>query len=114
LIDARRDFFEDCLKETDMKEKPSIEFLKWSKSLRKSLDKYAEEYVTCLQNANEQTRSEILALDYKDIPFGPDEVGLVIFVRVTKLTNRTLWVKVLTPSGVGVCFADELEEVPLY
>lgn len=62
----------------------------------------------------ESSWSEILARDYKDIPFGPDEVGLVIFVRVTKLTNRTLWVKVLAPNGVGVCFADELEEVPLY
>jgi hypothetical protein len=62
----------------------------------------------------ESSWSEILALDYKDIPFGPDEVGLVISVRMTKLTNRTLWVKVLTPNGVGVCFADELEEVPLY
>lgn len=62
----------------------------------------------------ESSWSETIELDCKDIPFGPSEIGLIISVRPTKLMSRTLWVKILTPSGVGVCFADEIEEISLF
>lgn len=60
----------------------------------------------------ESSWSEILDKDYKDIPFGPAQIGIVIDMRVTNIMNRTYWIKVLTPKGVGVCFSDELDEVP--
>ena len=59
----------------------------------------------------ESSWTDMIGLDCKDIPFGPDEIGLIISVRPTKLMSRTLWVKILTPSGIGVCFADEIEEI---
>ena len=63
LTDARREFFNGCLREADIKDKPSIEFLKWSNSLSRSLDKYAEAYISCLRESTEETRSALLALD---------------------------------------------------
>ena len=59
----------------------------------------------------ESSWSEILENDYKDIPFGPDQVGIVVFIRDTSIMKHAQWIKVLTPRGVGVCFSDELEEI---
>lgn len=59
----------------------------------------------------ESSWSEILEKDYKDVPFGPDQIGIVIAVRSTNIMRHALWIKVLTPNGIGVCFSDELEEV---
>lgn len=60
----------------------------------------------------ESSWSEILDKDYKDVPFGPKQVGIVLEMRQTNIMNRTFWIKVLTPNGIGVCFADELDEIP--
>ena len=54
-----------------------------------------------------------LEKDYKDVPFGPDQVGVVIAVRTTSIMKHAYWIKVLTPNGIGVCFSDELEEVQI-
>lgn len=59
----------------------------------------------------ESSWSEIVERDFKDVPFGPNQVGIVLEVKPTNIMNRTYWIKVLTPNGVGVCFADELDEV---
>ena len=32
-------------------------------------------------------------------------------MRKASIMNRTWWIKVLTPHGVGVCFSDELDEI---
>jgi hypothetical protein len=61
----------------------------------------------------ESSWSEILERDYKDVPFEPNRVGVVIEIRPTNIMNHTYWIKVLTPNGVGVCFSDELEELTL-
>lgn len=55
--------------------------------------------------------SEILEKDYKDVPFGPHQVGIVVAIRSTNIMRHAQWIKVLTPNGMGVCFSDELEEV---
>ena len=60
----------------------------------------------------ESSWSEILEKDYKDVPFGPNQVGIVIAVRATNIMKHAMWIKVLTPNGIGVCFSDELDEVP--
>jgi hypothetical protein len=59
----------------------------------------------------ESSWSEILENDYRDVPFGPGEIGLVIEMRKTSIMNHTWWIKVLTPAGIGACFSDELEEI---
>ena len=59
----------------------------------------------------ESSWSEILENDYRDVPFGPDEIGLVLEMRKTNIMNRTWWIKVLTPAGIGACFSDELDEI---
>jgi hypothetical protein len=59
----------------------------------------------------ESSWGEILEHDYSDVPFGPNEIGIVLELRRTSIMNRTWWIKVLTPRGVGVCFSDELDEI---
>lgn len=59
----------------------------------------------------ESSWSEILERDYRDVPFGPNQIGVVIKIRPTNIMSRTFWITVLTPNGVGVCFADELIEL---
>ena len=61
----------------------------------------------------ESSWSEILERDSRDVPFGPNQVGVVIDIRPTSIMNHTYWIKVLTPCGIGVCFSDELDEVVL-
>ncbi len=60
---------------------------------------------------NESSWGEILEKDYKDVPFGPFQFGVVISIRSTSIMEHAYWIKVLTPNGIGVCFSDELEEV---
>ena len=60
----------------------------------------------------ESSWSEILEKDYKDVPFGPNQVGIVVAVRATNIMKHAQWIKVLTPNGMGVCFSDELNEIP--
>ena len=60
---------------------------------------------------DKDTWENIVKYDIKDIPFRPGEIGLVLNCRKTLIANRSFWVTVLTPSGVGVCFSDELEVV---
>ena len=61
----------------------------------------------------ESSWSEILEKDYKDIPFGPFQLGIVVSIRSTSIMKHAYWIKVLTPNGIGVCFSDELEEVQI-
>jgi hypothetical protein len=58
--------------------------------------------------------SEILEKDYRDIPFGPHQVGIVVAIRSTNIMKHAQWIKVLTPSGMGVCFSDELDEISTF
>jgi len=59
----------------------------------------------------ESSWSNITVYNIHDIPFRPGEVGLVLSSRNTSIVNRTNWVTVLTPSGMGLCFSDELKEL---
>lgn len=59
----------------------------------------------------ESSWSEILEKDAKDVPFGPHQVGIVVAVRTTNIMKHAMWIKVLTPNGMGVCFSDELDEI---
>lgn len=59
----------------------------------------------------ESSWSEILEKDYKDVPFGPHQVGIVVAIRSTNIMKHAQWIKVLTPNGIGVCFSDELDEI---
>ena len=60
----------------------------------------------------ESSWSEILEKDAKDVPFGPHQVGIVVAERATNIMKHAQWIKVLTPNGMGVCFSDELDEIP--
>lgn len=62
-------------------------------------------------DAGESSWSRVMSYDIKDIPFNPGEVGLILCCRKTTITNRTNWVTVLTPSGIGLCFSDEIKEL---
>lgn len=59
----------------------------------------------------ESSWSEILERDFTDVPFGPNQVGIVVAIRPTNIMKHAFWIKVLTPNGMGVCFSDELEEI---
>jgi len=59
----------------------------------------------------ESSWSNIIDYNIPDIPFRPGEVGLVLSCRNTSIMNRTNWVTVLTPSGIGLCFSDELKDL---
>ena len=91
FVDARLEFFKNCLNNVELKDKPLIEFLTWSDALSKSLDLYAEAYIECLKTSNEQTRAALLALDTLTIETDGSQKSLGAVILLPTHPLRAKW-----------------------